>query len=237
MTTFFGLTAPLAPPPRIMPAFCSDAVCGARHWLLMPPTAPIPIPGSLNSPQNLQELGGVVSATEGFDSSAVPSFANVLKKLLVSQPDSLLFIASSLDTARLCQQARQLAPGLALSSTEWAASGELLSEMGGDAVEGLLIAHAYDRDDPGPGYKAFREAFKSRFQRDFGSFSVLAYDTANVAITALRKRSKDESIKTALLKHGPYQGLQQPIQFDANGDALRKVFFTEITGGRFTQIK
>ena len=182
-------------------------------------------------------LGGVVSATEGFDSSAVPSFANVLKKLIVSQPDSLLFIASSLDTARLCQQARQLAPGLALSSSEWAASGELLSEMGGDAVEGLLIAHAYDRDDPGPAYKAFREAFKARFQRDFGSFSVLAYDTANVAITALRKRSKDESIKTALLKYGPYQGLQQPIQFDANGDASRKVFFTEITGGRFTQIK
>lgn len=183
------------------------------------------------------KLGGVVSATEGFDSSASPSFANVIKKLLPSEPDALLFIASSLDTARLCQQAHQLAPKLALSSTEWAASGELLSEMGGDAVEGLLIAHAYNRDDPGPKYQAFREAFKARFQREFGSFSLLAYDTANVAIDALKKRGKEESIKSALLKHGPYQGLQQSIQFDANGDALRKVFFTEIRSGRFTQIK
>lgn len=183
------------------------------------------------------KLGGKVSATEGFDSTASPSFALLLKKLLLSQPDALLFIASSLDTARLCQQARQLAPGLSLSSTEWAASGELLSEMGGDAVEGLLIAHAYDRNDTSPRYKAFREGFKARFQREFGSFSVLAYDTANVAIEALKKRGKEEGIKAALLKYGPYQGLQQTIQFDANGDAQRKVFFTEIRGGQFTQMK
>lgn len=183
------------------------------------------------------QLGGTVNASEGFESSASPSFALLLKKLLLTQPDALLFIASSLDTARLCQQARQLAPGLSLSSTEWAASGELLSEMGGDAVEGLLIAHAYDRNDSGARYKAFRDGYKARFQREFGSFSVLAYDTATVAIEALKKRSKEENTKTALLKYGPYQGLQQTVQFDANGDAQRKVFFTEIRGGQFTQIK
>lgn len=187
--------------------------------------------------RHFEKLGGKVTASAGFDSTASPSFADVLKPLLASQPGALLFVASSLDTARLSQQARRLAPSLPLSSTEWAASAELLSEMGGDAVDGLLIAHAYDRDDPRVPYQSFRSAFKARFQREFGSFSLLAYDTANVVIEAMQKRQGNEDIKTALLKYGPYLGAQQSIVFDANGDAARQVFFTEIRGGRFVQVK
>ena len=186
--------------------------------------------------RTFEQLGGKVSATSGFDSTASPSFGDVLKPLLARQPDALLFVASSLDTARLCQQARRLAPELPLSSTEWAASGELLTEMGGSAVDGLLIAHAYNRDDQGAPYLAFRSAFKARFQREFGSFSLLAYDTANVVIEAMIRRNDSESMKSALLKYGPYAGVQQSIRFDANGDAERQVFFTEIRGGRFIQI-
>ncbi len=184
-----------------------------------------------------EQLGGAISGTARFESAASPSFAEVVKAGLAGRPDALLFVASSLDTARLCQQARRQAPQVALSSTEWAASGELLTEMGGDAVEGLLIAHAYDREDSGVPFQTFKSAFKTRFQRDFGSFSLLAYDTAQVVIEALKKRRKDEDIKTALLKYGPYRGVQQAIQFDANGDAARRVFFTEIRGGRFVQVK
>lgn len=182
-------------------------------------------------------LGGSVSGTAAFVSTAAPSFAEVIAKLLDGKPDALLFVASSLDTARLCQQARRQAPQLPLSSTEWAASGELLTEMGGDAVDGLLIAHAYDRDDPRPPYQAFRNAFRQRFQREFGSFSLLAYDSARIVFAALARRAPDEDMKQALLHHGPYAGVQQEIRFDANGDATRQVFFTEIRNGRFVQIK
>ena len=187
--------------------------------------------------RSFEKLGGKVTASASFDSTASPSFSGVLKPLIDSRPDALLFVASSLDTARLSQQARRLAPALSLSSTEWAASAELLSEMGGDAVDGLLIAHAYDRDDSSALYQSFRTAFKARFQREFGSFSLLAYDATNVVIAAMLKRQKSEDIKTALLKYGPYRGVQQEIRFNDTGDAARQVFFTEIRGGRFIQIK
>lgn len=183
------------------------------------------------------KLGGKTSGTAGFESTASTRFSEVISRLIAAQPDALIFVASSLDTARLAQQARRLAPALPLSSSEWAASGELLSEMGGEAVEGLLITHAYDRDDAREGYQNFRSAFKNRFQREFGSFSLLAYDTANVIFAAMKQRSAQENIKTALLKYGPYRGVQQEIQFDANGDAARKVFFTEIHSGNFVQLK
>ncbi|WP_298399451.1 ABC transporter substrate-binding protein [uncultured Azonexus sp.] len=184
-----------------------------------------------------EHLGGHVTETSRFESAATPSFAEVIAKLLPSTPDTLLFVASSLDTARLSQQARRQAPGLLITSTEWAASGELLSEMGGESVDGLLIAHAYDRNDSRQPYQSFREAYKQRFQREFGSFSLLAYDTANIVITALQRRQDGESLKQALLRYGPYEGTQQQIVFDANGDTTRQVYFTEIRNGNFEQVR
>ena len=44
-------------------------------------------------------------------------------------------------------------------------------------------------------------------------------------------------MKAALLKYGPYQGVQQVISFDASGDATRKVYFTEIRSGNLVQYK
>ena len=52
-------------------------------------------------------------------------------------------------------------------------------------------------------------------------------------LTALKNRRDGETLKAAALRSGPYQGLQQSISFDANGDTPRKVFFTEIRGGRY----
>lgn len=187
--------------------------------------------------QRFEALGGTVSGSVSFDSIGAPTYADLIQKLQRQHPDALLFIASTLDTARLCQQARRIAPDLPLSSTEWAASGELLAEMGGSAVDGLLIAHAYNRDDPNLPYQNFKHAFKARFQREFGSFSLLAYDTANVVFTALKKRQPGESMKQALLRYGPYQGLQQEIRFDDFGDTTRQVFFTEIRNGQPVQVQ
>lgn len=184
-----------------------------------------------------RKLGGEVVEAVGFDSQSSPSFAETIRQLLASKPDWLLFVASSIDTVRLSQQSSRLAPGLSRSTTEWAASGEVLVEMGGEDVDGLVFSHAYDRDDASEGFRRFRSDFKSRFQRDIGSFSPIAYDTANVVMAALTKRTSNESVKQALLKNGPYQGLQQQIEFDRNGDAKRTVYFTEISGRKFVQFR
>ena len=76
-----------------------------------------------------------------------------------------------------------------------------------------------------------------RFQRSPGYSSVSAHDAATVVLTALKKRRPGETLKSAALRSGPYEGLQQQIVFDANGDTERKVFFTEIRSGHYVQVK
>ena len=110
-------------------------------------------------------------------------------------------------------------------------------ELGGKVVDGLVIVQNYNREDDSPRFRAFREAYFKRFQKNPGYSSVSANDAATVLFDALGKREADATVKAAVLRNGPYQGLQQQIVFDANGDTQRKVFFTEISEGRFVLIK
>lgn len=172
----------------------------------------------------------------GFESRADADFASIVAKLQASRPDGLLFIASAADVARMAQQARRQAAHLPISASEWAATEQLLL-LGGDVIEGLLIAQGFNRDDDSLRYREFREAYLQRFSREPGYSAVMAHDAASVLFEALQRRHPGETPKQALLAHGPYPGLQQQIVFDAFGDSRREVTFTEIRQRRFQRVK
>ena len=177
-------------------------------------------------------LGGKLAIEVPYSSQADTHFDVVVSEMLTAKPDSLFFISGGLDVARLAQQARIQAPSLPIGASEWAATEQLV-DLGGKVVEGLLIAQNYNRDDTSPRFKAFSEAYFKRFQRHPGYSSVSAYDAATVVLSALKMQKPGESVKSSALRNGPYEGLQQTITFDANGDTTRQVFFTEIHEGRY----
>lgn len=158
-----------------------------------------------------------------------------VRQMLAGRPDGLLFIAGTLDVAQLAQQAEKLAPGLPKTASEWA-SGDYLVELGGRAVEGMVTAQVFDRADTSERYRRFRDAYQARFARPPSFSSVASFDTGTVLLQALARRSWYESLKDALLKYGPYEGLQQDIQFDRFGDATRKMIFTQIQAGQFVPL-
>lgn len=180
--------------------------------------------------------GAAIAIAVPYESSEDTGFEHVVSQMLASKPDSLFFISGALDVAHLAQQSRKLAPSIPIGASEWAATEQLV-ELGGKVVDGLLIVQNYDRDDESPRFKAFSDAYITRFQRPPGYSSVSAHDAATVVLTALQKLRRGELLKTAALNSGPYQGLQQQIVFDANGDTQRKVFFTEIRSGRYVKVK
>lgn len=171
-----------------------------------------------------------------YESGESTNFAEVVARMLAGKPDSMIFISGALDVARLAQQARKQAPRLPIAAVEWAAT-EQLPELGGEVVEGLLIVQNYDRDDNSERYRDFADAFYRRFQRQPGYSTVSAHDAATVVLSALKARRGQETLKQAVLRNQPYQGLQQTIVFDANGDTRRKVFFTQIRGGRYVKLR
>ncbi len=178
--------------------------------------------------------GGSVVAEVAFG-TADAGMAATVRQMLDGRPDGLLFIAKTADVALLAQQAEKLAPGLPKSAAEWASS-EALMALGGRAVEGLLTAQAFQRDDDSARYRAFHAAYLARFAREPGFSALAGYDAATVLLQALDQRTAGESVKDAILQHGPYQGLQQTIRFDRFGDTNRKMYFTEVHAGRFVRV-
>lgn len=191
----------------------------------------------------LKEFRDALSAQRGqiavaipYESSADSDFDGIVRDLVKSRPDSLFFISGAIDVARLAKAARSQAPRLPIGASEWAATEQLI-DLGGEFVEGLLIVQNYDRDDNSQRFTDFSDAYLKRFQRAPGYSSVSAHDAATVLLTALKQRQKNETLKAATLRSGPYQGLQQTIVFDQNGDTQRKVYFTQIRSGRYVKIE
>ncbi len=182
-----------------------------------------------------QAAGQSLAAEIPYQSDDSADFGAIVRQMLASKPDNLVFISGALDVARLAQQARRQAPELPIAAAEWAATEQLI-ELGGEVVEGLLIVQNYDRDDQSQHYRDFAEAFYKRFQRQPGYSTVAAHDATTVVLTALKNRKSGETLKQAALRSSPYQGLQQSITFDANGDTRRKAFFTRIQDGRYVRL-
>jgi branched-chain amino acid transport system substrate-binding protein len=179
--------------------------------------------------------GGSVVAAVPYESLESTNFADVIARMLKADPDSLFFLSSAVDVGRLAQEARAQAPSLPIGASEWAAT-EQLAKLGGSVVEGLLIIQNFNRRDTSPRFVEFVDAYRQHFERFPGYTAVMAYDAATVVLTALKNRRPGEDLKSAALRSGPYQGLQQEIVFDANGDTQRKVAMTEIHDGEFVEV-
>ena len=180
-----------------------------------------------------EALGGEIVSAPFFDSTSA-NYTPIVDAMLAPRPDALLFIANAVDTARLSQQARKVAPEIPLIAAEWAGTAQLI-ELGGRAVEGLMIVQNYNQDDTSERFQAFRSAYAKRFGKEPVFGSVLAHDAATAALDALSRRPGGMSVKEALIKLGPYEGLQQRIRFDENGDTTRVAYFMAIRDGRFVR--
>lgn len=175
--------------------------------------------------------GGAVSTATLFE-SAGERLQDQVAATLASSPDALIFVANAADSARLAQIVRKQNPKVPLMASEWAMTDQLI-ELGGRATEGLVSVAQFDRDDPAPGYVDFRQRYVKRFGREPAFASVFAHDAATVLVDALSRRKADMPLKDALVKLGPFKGLQEQIQFNATGDTQRRVHVTRIENGTY----
>ena len=179
-------------------------------------------------------MGGSIVAELGFDSS--DSLAALATKVLASKPDGVMIIANSVDTGLLVQQIRMRNASVRLGTAEWAATERLL-ELGGKAVEGLVVAQYVDRESKAAAYLSFRHAYRQRFAQEPGFAGLTAFDATNVALDALAGQSSGQTLKEAILAHGEYAGAQSPIRFDAHGDTRRDTFLSVIRDGEFRSLR
>lgn len=120
-------------------------------------------------------LGGKVTRMERFKSTDNPDHEAIAKNVLAGKPQLILTVASSVDCALIAQRAKILDPGVRMAGSAWA-STERLIELGGAAVEGMLVEQYFDRFDPSPKFQGFLKAYRKRFKAEPGFGAVLAFE-------------------------------------------------------------
>lgn len=177
-------------------------------------------------------LGGRVVGVRSFESGPDVLFFDLAEGSLTSEVDGLVIIASAMDTAMICQQMKKMERQVPVAAAEWA-STERLIDLGGAAVEGIIVSQFFDRERDDPVFKDFGEAYRDRFGGEPGFAAVNAYDAASVLMEAIGRKKEGESLKEAILRIGTFSGVQGPVTIDGYGDAARETYITTIREGRF----
>ncbi len=180
--------------------------------------------------------GGQIVKSQGFDSRTEKDYAVLAMQLLQSKPDLVAIAANSVDGALLAQKLRQRDVDVRLAGSAWTGTQRLM-ELGGAAVEGMLIEQYYNQDDQSASYQRFREAYLKRFGYEPGFAGVVAFDAANMLLDALAENPDRKGLKGRILKRTPFKGVQGDIAIDAYGDAQRPITMTEVRDGKIIVIR
>lgn len=182
--------------------------------------------------QRFEQLGGRVVLIEPIDTGAGVRFEELARRIARDDVDGVVLVVSALDAAMIAQQLRKIGSRLPMAGAEWASTEKLL-EMGGRAVEGMIVSQFFDRTSAVPRYRAFRAAYRERFGEEPGFAAVNAYDAAVVVLRGIEERRGGESLKEAILRIGTFDGLQGPLAIDRFGDAARPSRLAIVERGAF----
>lgn len=184
--------------------------------------------------QEIAPLGGQIIYEEAFLSGANPNYLDISQRVLNTKPDSIVILASSFDAAMFCQQFYKLNNQTHIYLAAWSMNNDLILQ-GGEAVEGVTITSLIDSDSQMPSYTTFREKYLNKYGAEPTFASVYTYEAAMVLFDAMEEANSDdpETIKSAIIKKGTYQGIQIDIIINEYGDASRTIYEYTVKNGQF----
>ncbi len=163
-----------------------------------------------------------------FNAATVGSFYDLVSLIKDKNPDGLLILANSIDTALVCQQAMKLNLLIPKFATGWSYSGKLIT-YGGKSVEGLVLVQSADLKKDRPELQRFLKAFRNGYFVDPTFPAVHAYDATRLGLHALEKLGVGGDLKQELLSIKSFPGILQDFALDEYGDVINPpIYFMKI---------
>ena len=180
-----------------------------------------------------RKLGAEIVAEEAF----VPGekdFSAILSKLKREKPDLIYLPTFYADAAAILNQAKRLRfkPAVLANSSLFS---QKTIELGGDAVEGIMIPANYFSADPRPAAREFTREYKALYGSEPNQFAALAYDAANLMVAALHKAGvKDRAaVREALINLKGFQGATGSISYANSRDPEKELVRITIKDGEW----
>jgi len=181
-----------------------------------------------------EQLGGEMLGKHEYYSTDDNDFTTMTTKLIAEEPDSLLVVAASLDTALVAQQLYKRKLEIPIIGCDWAAYQELI-EQGGPYVEHIFIASIFSSKQLENSYGLFREEYQRRFRENPSIGGALGYESMWLLAQALELQSRTQTLKDVLLDN-TFEGFEETLSFNKYGEAQREIFIKTVRNGEFVNV-
>ena len=143
------------------------------------------------------------------------------------------------DAALIGKQARQLGMNAQLFGASGMAAQKLI-ELGGDAVQGLILTQTFLPDSPDAKVNEFVSKYKEKYKENPIPHAAQAYDTVYILADAVKKANgvKPDALRDAIVKTSGLKLVTGSPKFNDKGDDIGKnLLVTVIKGTKFELIK
>lgn len=143
------------------------------------------------------------------------------------------------DAALIGKQARQLGMNAQLFGASGMAAQKLI-ELGGDAVQGLILTQTFLPDSPDAKVNEFVSKYKEKYKENPIPHAAQAYDTVYILADAVKKANgvKPDALRDAIAKTSGLKLVTGSPKFNDKGDDIGKnLLVTVIKGTKFELIK
>ncbi len=183
--------------------------------------------------ENFTALGGTICEQQSYSGSDVRDFNVQMTNIKASNPDAVYMPGMLAELPLMLQQAKNVGIDCPILSGDAADTPELAEMAGAEYVEGLTYTSAFSAESQEPAAVAFVEAYESKFGEAPNSNAVLAYESAELILEAVRTaESLDRaSIRDALAAIKDFEVPSGTITFDENRNPIKGAVILQFRDG------
>ena len=183
--------------------------------------------------QEAKKLGAEIVAEEAF-TPGEKDFTAILSKLKRLKPELIYLPTFYADAAAILNQAKRIRFNPVVLANSSLFSQKTI-DLGGNAVEGILIPANYFSADPRPAAQEFTREYQALYGAVPNQFAALAYDAANLMVAALQKAGIDDraKVKDALVALQGFQGATGSISYANSHDPEKELVKITIKDGKW----
>lgn len=183
-----------------------------------------------------KRLGAEVVAVESY-LDGTTDFSKVISKLRAAQPEVLLLASMTPDAVGLSKQRFQEGWNDVTVMGMMSIAPNVF-ELGGEAVEGLLVPTIFFAKDSRPEVQRFVDAYQAAYQSSPDWYAAISYDALQLLVSAIKQGGAErQAIHQALSAMKEYVGVTGKIVFNEYGDVVRDYTILQAKQGQFVQFE
>lgn len=182
------------------------------------------------------EMGIDIVLREVYNSGE-KDFSVQLTKIKDANPDVIILWGYYTEAALICKQVKQYGIDIPMMGTGY--NSPKLTELGGDAVNGLMFTTTFTPANPDPRVQKFDKQYKDLYHMSYDQNAPQAYDSVYIIAEAIkraggldRKKIRDEIAATK-----NYDGISGVTNFDERGEVIKHVLIVQIRDGQHALVK